>query len=100
MIHRDSDQDQSLAEQLPDASWLLDGLLPLDEMQEKLGIRELPVSALGNYLTVGGFVIAMMARIPKRAEKFACADWEFEVVDMDRNRVDEVLATHLPTSKH
>jgi putative hemolysin len=89
------DPEQALAVQRSDGSWLLDGLLPLDELREKLEIRELPESAYGSYHTVGGFVIAMMARIPKRAEKFSCAGWEFEVVDMDRNRVDEVLATRV-----
>jgi putative hemolysin len=34
-----------------------------------------------------------MGRIPKRAEKFSAGEWEFEVVNMDRNRVDEVLAS-------
>jgi CBS domain containing-hemolysin-like protein len=49
--------------------------------------------------TVGGFVVANMGKIPKRAEKFHHGDWEFEVVDMDHNRVDEVLAT-LTTARH
>jgi len=93
------DPDQALAVQRSDGSWLLDGLLPLDEMTEKLGIRDFPENVHGNYHTVGGFVIAMLARIPKRAEKFSCAGWEFEVVDMDKNRVDEVLATRLPTAE-
>lgn len=93
------DPDQALAVQRDDGSWLLDGLLPLDEMKEKLGIRDFPEDVYGNYHTVGGFVIAMLARIPRRAEKFACAGWEFEVVDMDKNRVDEVLATRLPTAE-
>jgi putative hemolysin len=49
--------------------------------------------AQGLYHTVGGFVVAHMGRIPKRAEKFDYREWRFEVVDMDHNRVDEVLAS-------
>lgn len=81
-----------LAVQREDGSWLLDGLLPIDEMKEKLGLATLPEEDLGNYHTVGGFVITTVGRIPKKAETFDWGDWRFEVVDMDKNRVDEVFA--------
>lgn len=87
------DPDEALAVRRPDGSWLLDGLLPLDEMKEKLGIRHLPDESLGNYHTVGGFVLAILGRIPKKSERFTCDDWAFEVMDVDRNRVDQVLAS-------
>ena len=88
-----ADPDEALAVRRPDGSWLLDGLLPIDEMKEKLGIRDVPDEALGNYHTVGGFVLALLGHIPRKAERFAWDGWEFEVVDVDRNRVDQVLAT-------
>jgi putative hemolysin len=81
-----------LAVQREDGSWLLDGLLPLDEMKEKLALTALPEEELGNYHTVGGFVITAIGRIPKKAETFDWNGWRFEVVDMDKNRVDEVFA--------
>ncbi|MPN55970.1 hypothetical protein SDC9_203654 [bioreactor metagenome] len=55
----------------------------------------MPQESLGNYHTVGGFVLASLGRIPRKAERFTWADWEFEVVDVDRNRVDQVLATRV-----
>lgn len=90
------DPSQALAVQREDGSWLLDGLLPIDEMKEKLELHDPVDDAHGLYHTVGGFVVARMGKIPKRAEKFRHAGWEFEVVDMDHNRVDEILATRLP----
>jgi putative hemolysin len=84
--------EMPLAVQREDGSWLLDGLLPLDEMKEKLGLTELPEEELGNYHTVGGFVITAVGRIPKKAETFDWNGWRFEVVDMDKNRVDEIFA--------
>lgn len=87
------DTEDSLAVRRPDGSWLLDGLLPIDEMKDRLDIRHVPQEALGNYHTVGGFVLASLGRIPRKAERFTWAEWEFEVVDVDRNRVDQVLAT-------
>lgn len=85
--------EEALAVKREDGSWLLDGLLPIDEMKIKLGIRDLPQEELGNFHTVGGFVLASLGRIPKKTEKFDWNDWRFEVVDVDRNRVDQVLAT-------
>ena len=90
--------EQPLAVQREDGSWLLDGLLPLDEMKDKLGITSLPEEDLGNYHTVGGFVITAIGRIPKKAETFDWHGWRFEVVDMDKNRVDEVFARPIGTS--
>lgn len=84
-----------LAVQREDGSWLLDGLLPIDEMKDKLGLLSLPEEDLGNYHTVGGFVITAVGRIPKKAETFDWEGWRFEVVDMDKNRVDEVFAHRL-----
>ncbi len=81
-----------LAVQREDGTWLLDGLLPIDEMKEKLGLSSLPEEELGNYHTVGGFVITTVGHIPKKAEVFDWNGWRFEVVDMDKNRVDEVFA--------
>jgi putative hemolysin len=95
MLPQDDAVEDSLAVRRPDGSWLLDGLLPIDEMKDKLEIRLVPQESLGNYHTVGGFVLASLGRIPRKAERFAWADWEFEVVDVDRNRVDQVLATRV-----
>lgn len=87
------DPEESLAVRRADGSWLLDGLLPIDEMKDKLDIRHIPQEHLGNFHTVGGFVLASLGHIPRKAERFAWGEWEFEVVDVDRNRVDQVLAS-------
>jgi putative hemolysin len=89
------DSEDSLAVRRPDGSWLLDGLLPIDEMKDRLEIRRVPQESLGNYHTVGGFVLASLGHIPRKAECFTWAEWEFEVVDVDRNRVDQVLASRV-----
>jgi putative hemolysin len=90
------DPDEALAVRRADGSWLLDGLLAVDEMKEKLGLNDVPGETFGNFHTVGGFVLNSLGRIPKKGESFDYADWRFEVVDVERNRVDEVLASPLP----
>ncbi|HTY99145.1 MAG TPA: hemolysin family protein, partial [Rhodocyclaceae bacterium] len=81
-----------LAAQRSDGSWLLDGLLPIDELKEVLGLSSLPEEDLGNYHTLGGFMFSQIGHIPKKTESFEWGGWRFEVMDMEKNRVDEVLA--------
>lgn len=52
----------ALAVQREDGSWLLDGMLPLDEMWERLGVQDLHSDPSGLYHTVGGFVVARMGK--------------------------------------
>lgn len=87
--------ESPLALQRTDGSWLLDGLLAIDEMKDILGITELPEEEMGNFHTVGGFVIVHLGRIPKKTESFDWGGWHFEIMDMEKNRVDEVLVTQL-----
>lgn len=79
------------AVQREDGSWLLDGTLPIDEVKDLLGVDSLPHEG-SQYQTLGGFVMLCLGRIPSAGDHFSCCGWRFEVVDMDRLRVDKVLA--------
>ena len=74
-----------------DGSWLIDGMMPIDEFKETFGIEKLPEEDGGLYQTLGGFVIIHFERIPSSGEHFDWGDLRFEVVDMDYNRVDKLL---------
>jgi putative hemolysin len=74
-----------------DGSWLIDGLLSIDEFKEVVGIDELPDEADGNYQTVGGLVMTTLGRIPSTGDHFEWQGLRVEVVDMDGHRVDKVL---------
>jgi putative hemolysin len=84
------------AVQREDGSWLLDGMLPVEDFFELFEIEELPEEQQGNYQTLGGFVITHLGRIPAAADHFEWGRLRFEVMDMDGNRVDKVLV--MPTS--
>jgi putative hemolysin len=92
------EQHEPQAIQREDGSWLLDGMLPIDEFQQILNLDELPGIRRGQYQTLGGFVIAHLGRIPTSSDRFEWQGLRFEVVDMDGNRVDKVLVTPAPTS--
>jgi len=82
-----------------DGSWLIDGLLPIDELKEILRIDNFPSEEFGQYHTVGGFVMTRVGSIPTEGQKFEWRRLLFEVVDMDGRRVDKVLVTHNQADK-
>ncbi|MDT8358293.1 MAG: hemolysin family protein, partial [Methanomicrobiaceae archaeon] len=79
--------------QREDGSWLIDGLVGIAEFKEKFGIESLPGEEKGYYTTLGGFIIRQLERIPLTGDKFVWGDLRFEVVDMDKKRVDKVLVS-------
>ena len=79
-----------------DGSWLLDGMLSVDDFFELFGIDQLPGQQTGNYHTMGGFVMTHLGRIPTASDNFELGGLRFEVMDMDGNRVDKVLVMRKP----
>lgn len=72
-----------------DGSLLVDGLLPLTQIEE---IIEHDLHDEDTYYqTLGGFVMARLGSIPTEAAIVSEGGYEFEVVDMDGRRVDKVL---------
>ncbi len=84
---------------LENGAWLMDGRLPLQEFMEHLDMRELPEEAEEGFDTLGGFVMAMLGRIPTEGDAFEYADKRFEVVEMDGKRVDQVRIKPLPSQR-
>ncbi|MDT8306022.1 MAG: hemolysin family protein [Anaerolineae bacterium] len=79
--------------QRDDGSWLIDGLLTLDEFEALFPVQRFPDE--GTYQTLGGFVVYMVGRLPVTGDGFEWAGYRFEVVDMDGHRVDKVLLESL-----
>lgn len=90
-IPSDDESRESKVVRREDGSWLMDGMLPVDEVKMYLDIKKLPGERTGNFRTLGGFIMNYLKRIPAAGDYFACCGWRFEVVDMDRRRVDKVL---------
>jgi putative hemolysin len=86
------EKGEPAAIQREDGSWLLDGMMPVDEVQMLLDLEELP-EASDDYHTLGGLFMGQFGRVPVVGDKFEWSDLRFEVVDMDGHRVDKVLIT-------
>ena len=74
-----------------DGSWLIEGLTPVDDVKDALGIKTLPEEESGDFHTLGGFLMARMKRVPRVSDHITVEGWRFEVTDMDGHRVDKVL---------
>lgn len=79
-----------------DGSWLIDGMLPVEELKELLNVGELPEERAGDYHTVAGLTLKVLGRVPTAGDHFAWSGHRFEVVDMDGNRIDKVLVSSTP----
>lgn len=79
------------AQQRKDGSWLVDGLLNIDDLKEILKTAELPNEKDGRHHTVGGLMISQLQGIPTAGQYFEWEGLRFEVMDMDGRRVDKVL---------
>lgn len=92
------DKDQVIVRRA-DGTWLVDGLIPIDELKEIMDVDELPEEDKAGFQTLSGFVMNQLGRIPKTGAIFEWDHWRFEVVDMDGHRVDRVLVTDISTEE-
>jgi putative hemolysin len=86
------------AVQRPDGSWLLDGMLAVEDFKEIFRVETLPGEKKDAYQTLGGFLFTQMARVPSVADSFEWNNLRFEIVDMDGKRIDKVLVTRIPSA--
>lgn len=77
-------------------TFLVDGLVSVEELKEHFNIKKLPGEKTGEYHTVGGFVTNKIGRIPVTGDNFEIGNFTFEVMDMDGNRVDKILIIPIP----
>ncbi len=72
-------------------AWLVEGMLPIDELMAFLNIQKLPGGHSGLFRTLGGFVMTHLRRVPAVGDFFECCGFRFEVVDMEGRRVRKIL---------
>ena len=92
-IPSEGEPAEAFAVRREDGSWLLDGMLPMEEFRELFPDVAIPAEESGAYHTLSGFILMRLGRIPTAADHFSWHGWRFEVMDMDGNRIDKVLAS-------
>lgn len=87
-----------MAKRRDDGSWLVDGAIEIEELQRTIPAFTFPESRTRSYGTLAGFVLAQFGRVPHEGESFDWLGHRFEVIDMDRHRVDKILILPLPAN--
>ncbi|MBV8047629.1 MAG: HlyC/CorC family transporter [Paludibacterium sp.] len=96
-----TDQEDDSIVQRDENSWLMDGTVTLDEFREFFDIdhdEHLPGEETGNIHTLGGIMMFQLGRVPMVTDRIECLDFNFEVVDMDKTRVDKIMVTRTPVA--
>lgn len=93
---RRADLRDAWALQREDGSWLLDGLIPVPELMDRLGLKSVPEEGRRRYHTLSGMVMWLSGQLPQTGDVLEWENWRLEVVDLDGKRIDKILATPNP----
>jgi putative hemolysin len=88
--------EDAWAVQRADGSWLIDGLIPIPELKDRLGLRAVPEEERGRYHTLAGMLLLLLGRLPQTGDTSEWEGWRLEIVDMDGKRIDKVLVSPVP----
>ncbi len=82
----DGEQKREPCQQLPDGSWMVEGVAHVEELEAALGrsIRH------GDYDTVGGWITTAIGRIPSQGEELSIDGLNVQVLDVDPRRIRRV----------
>ncbi len=87
--------EDSWAVQRQDGSWLLDGLIPVPELKDTLELKSVPEEDKGLYHTLSGLMMWLLGRMPRTGDIMTWESWSLEIVDLDGQRIDKVLASKI-----
>jgi putative hemolysin len=73
-----------------DGSLLVDGTIPIDELREAVTLKEFD-SEDGDFSTLAGFILYKLSEIPNVGDHFSTEGYRFEIMDMDKSKIDKVL---------
>ncbi|RJX74261.1 HlyC/CorC family transporter [Vibrio sinensis] len=71
---------------------VIDGLIPISELKNRLELSEMDGESEG-FQTLNGWVTWSMGRLPEEGESIDCQQWHFEVISVENNRIVSVKAT-------
>ena len=83
----------------PDGTLVADARTPIEELEERQGIRLRPTGDQEEVDTLGGLVSTLAGRVPKRGEVIAHPSGiEFEVLEGDPRRIKRLRVRSLPAA--
>lgn len=86
----EDEKDEQYIVKRDDGSYLLNGRTLIFELNQFFG-KEIIENNINSYSTVSGFMIDHLKAMPHAGDVVKYDDFEFEIVDMDGVRIDQVL---------
>jgi putative hemolysin len=91
-IQDEYDDEQKLLQQVKDDTWIIEGNLPIKELNQNLNL-DLPEDS--SYTTVAGFMISQMDKIPSENDQLNFGNLQFSVEKMSGNQIAKI-SLHIP----
>lgn len=91
-------RDRPAARRREDGTWLMDGMLEIERVAAELPELVLGPEAGRDFQTLAGYVVQQIGQVPREGDTFTAHGYRFEVLDMDRFRVDKIVVSRLPGS--
>ncbi len=85
----DTEEEEIVRRQ--DGSLLVEASMNIGDFMDEMGILSYDDIDSEDFTTLGGLAMFLIGRIPKAGDTFTYKNLQFEVVDMDRGRVDKLL---------
>lgn len=77
-----------------DGSLLVEGAIPIDELRETVDMKEFDLDDV-DYATLAGYILYKLSEIPRAGDHFESEGYRFEIVDMDKSKIDKVLISKM-----
>lgn len=77
-----------------DGSLLVEGAIPIDELRETVSLKEFDLED-ADYATLAGYILYKLSEIPRAGDYFDSEGYRFEIVDMDKSKIDKVLVSRI-----
>ena len=81
--------------QRKDGSWLVDGMIAIDDLKKEFDLDALPSENKRTYRTLGGFCMFQIGSIPSVGDTFTWNRLEFKVIKMEGRRIERVLVRYV-----
>lgn len=79
-------------------SWIVDGLMEIDMVTDAIsGLDRLVEAEAESFQTLAGYIVHRLERLPLEGEVFEVGEFRFDIIDMDRQRIDKVGIVRLKT---
>lgn len=90
-IYEENETEEPDIIERKDGSLLVEASMNIDDFMEEMGISNIEDLKEEDFNTVGGLAMHKLGRVPVAGDTFTYQNLIFEVVDMDRGRVDKLL---------